>query len=115
MAVTWITTDDVRTALGLQPGSGVDEDYLTLVVAAANVWARGRRIAAGYTADTDATAPNDAAKVGTMHYAVALYRARGAVEGFVSYTELDAGGPVLPPAAMGMVRQLLGIPRPVTA
>lgn len=113
MAVTWITSGDVAAALGLTPATAADQAFLEECTAAANTWARRRRLAAGYVADTDATAPDDAAALGTVNYAVARYRARGAPEGYASYEDFAAAAGT--GGGFSEIKQLLGIPRPQVA
>jgi len=92
MAVTWVTTDDVKLALGIAPADTTDDAWLTQVTAAANDVAYRRRFAAGYVDDKSAL-PDDAVKQGTVMYAVSLYRERGAVDGFASMSELGTFTP----------------------
>jgi hypothetical protein len=108
MSVTWVTTTDVEAALGVPAN---DADWLAQVTAAANAWAYQRRLAAGYV-DDEATAPNDAAKTGTVLYAKTLYLERGSADGFQSFDQI---GGFVPTGGLGQVNRLLGIPRPAVA
>ena len=104
--MAWATVDDVTDALGL-PVS--DPDHLGRCVDAANAYAFRRRYAAGYIDDPD-IAPGPDATMGTIVYAVALYRERGAVDSYASFETFTAG--VIPQSTFGQVNRLLGVPKP---
>ena len=108
----YATVADVRAALGLDPADTGDDQWLTDVTAAANVVAGRRRLAAGYH-DDDALGPPDVAAVrqGTVLYAVALYRERGAVDGYASMAELGSFIPT--GGSWGQIQRLWGTGRPV--
>jgi len=105
--VTWIDPDDVETAVG----QVTDTDWLDLVTAAANDWAYRRRFEAGYM-DNPTVAPGAAAKQGTILYAVALYREKGAVDSFASFEAMP-----MPQMTgnMGQILRLLGVGKPRVA
>ena len=109
MTVSWITTSDVEEALGLEPGD--DSAYLETVTDAAQEWAFQTRAAFGYEDDPEQV-PNTRVKVGTVLYAVALYRERGSVDSFASFSEMPTPGPV---GTMTQINRLLGLRRPVIA
>ena len=111
MAVTWITVADVRAALGLAPSDVTDDAWLADCTAAANVVARRRRQAAGYLTDVDAAVPDDAVKQGTVLFAVARYRERGAVDGYASFDALASAAPT--GGSWGTILKLWGTNRPV--
>lgn len=104
----WVTVDQVKAALGLDPADVTDDDWLTQVTAAANELCTRRRVTAGYI-DPDPP-EDDAAKLGTTLYAMSLYRERGATDGFASMAELGtfvpAGG------SWGQIQRLWGVNRP---
>ena len=83
--MTWTDVDRVARALG-DPAAAADE-YLADCVAAADDWARRKRLEAGYV-DTDP--PAAAVAKGTTLYAVALYRERGSSDSFASFEDLPA-------------------------
>ena len=102
--MSWITPADVTVALGA--ATVIDVAWLDQVVPAADDWAQRKRTEAGYTDDPD-VAPSADVKLGTVLYAVALYRERASADSFVSFDELAAGPVVV--GAMGQIRRLLGI------
>ena len=111
MAVTWITEADVRAALGLAPSDVTDDAWLSDSTRAANDMAWRRRQAAGYLTDVETTVPDAAVKQGTVLFAVARYRERGAPDGFASFDEL--GNPVPSGGTWGTILKLWGTNRPV--
>lgn len=113
MVVTWATVADVATMLGVPVATAGDDRWLSMCTAAANGWCFAARAVAGY-ADDPATSPGDDVTMGVTLYGAALYRERGAVDGFASFSEL--GQPIEPTAAgtMGQVRRLLHIGKPAT-
>jgi hypothetical protein len=111
MAVTWIDEQDLLDWLGVSSFEVEDQAFATTAVAAANAFCRRRREESGYTTDVDATAPNDAAKLGTTQYCGGLFRQRGSVD---SYSSLDS----MPPVAFGSLAEvwrLLGTNKPQVA
>jgi hypothetical protein len=105
--VTWVDDADVELFLGL-PAAGTDADYLAQVVEAGNDWSYRRRQAAGYD-DSRCLIPSPSVKEGTVLYCAALYRERGSVDSFSSFTDIPIAGPV---GTMGQIMRLLGINRP---
>jgi hypothetical protein len=109
--VTWITDADVKDALGLAAADVTDDAFITDCTNAANAVAWRRRQAAGYITDVEATVPDDAVKLGTVMFAVARYRERGAVDGYASFdplgTFVPSGG------SWGTIQKLWGTNRPV--
>jgi hypothetical protein len=104
---TWVDDADVELFLGL-PAAGTDADYLSQVVEAGNDWAYQRRQAAGYT-DSRCLIPSPRVKEGTVLYCAALFRERGSVDSFQSFSDTPIAGPV---GTMGQIMRLLGINRP---
>lgn len=75
--MAWITTDDVRAALGLDPADTDDDAWLVLVTDAANAQAFAWRHAWGYVDDPGVLPTDHAVKLGTIQYAVRRYHERG--------------------------------------
>ena len=105
--VTWITDADVEDVIGVV----ADLAFLTMVTDAANDWAWRRRYEAGYK-DNPTVAPGSSAKLGTVMYAVALYREKGSVDSFQSFQQMPM---VAPTGTMGQILRLLGIGKPRVA
>ena len=105
--VTWITDGDVEEVIGVV----ADVDFLTMVTDAANDWSYRRRYEAGYK-DNPTVAPGSSAKLGTVMYAVALYREKGSVDSFQSFQQMPM---VAPTGTMGQILRLLGIGKPRVA
>lgn len=108
MTAVWATPADVGTFLGVPPAEAGDDAWLVEATDAANDVAWRRRLAAGYV-DDPTTAPDAAVKTGVVLYAAALYRERGAVDGFASFVELGtfvpAGG------SWAQIQRLWGVNR----
>lgn len=104
---SWITDQDVLDWLGIDPATQNDEDFVTVCQEAANEWAWNRRREAGYH-DSLTVVPNHSVKLGTIMYAGALYRERGSVDSYASFTELGA---IAPTMTLGRINQLLGVNR----
>ena len=107
--VEWIVAADVALELGIPTADATEDAWLEQCTAAANAYAYRRRLAAGYT-DDPALAPGPDAHVGTVLYAAALYKQRGTVDGYASFTELGNYAPAAG-GTMGEVNKLLGVPR----
>jgi len=108
---SWITSADVTSWLGIDVATANDTAFIAVCVSAANSWAYRKRREAGYT-DSLSTAPDGAAKLGTIMYAATQYRSRGAVDGFASF---DSMGMASPTMSLGQIMQLLGCGRPQVA
>ena len=107
MAVTWITVEEVKVALGIDPATDTDDAYLETVTDAAQEWAFDVRAANGYVDDPEEV-PSTRVAMGTILYAVTLYRERGSVDSYASFQEMPN------PAPFGQdrqIRRLLGLPR----
>lgn len=109
MTVAWIDLEDLGEFLGID-AEDLD-DYAQSSVDAANEFAYRRRQSAGYE-DAEETAPNPAAKLGTVLYAGALYRERGSIDSFQSFQDQPLIAPV---GTMGQILRLLGVNRPQVA
>ena len=108
---SWITSADVTSWLGIEVATANDTAFITVCVAAANSWAFRKRREAGYT-DSLSSAPDGAAKLGTVMYAATQYRSRGAVDGYASFDSMGMGTPTM---SLGQIMQLLGCGRPQVA
>jgi hypothetical protein len=108
---SWITSADVTSWLGIEVATANDTAFIAVCVSAANSWAFRKRREAGYT-DSLSSAPDGAAKLGTIQYAAIQYRNRGAVDGYASFDSMNMGTPTM---SLGQIMQLLGCGRPQVA
>jgi len=108
---SWITSADVTSWLGIEVATANDTAFIAVCVSAANSWSFRKRREAGYT-DSLTTAPDGAAKLGTIQYAAIQYRNRGAVDGYSSFESMNMGTPTM---SLGQIMQLLGCGRPQVA
>jgi len=108
---SWITSADVTSWLGIEVATANDTAFVAVCVSAANSWAFRKRREAGYT-DALSSAPDGAAKLGTIQYAATQYRSRGAVDGYASFDSMGIGTPTM---SLGQIMQLLGCGRPQVA
>lgn len=107
---TWVTGPQISTYLGITT-SGDETAFLVQCASAANAFCYRRRQESGYT-DELTTSPGGDVTLGTLMYGSALFRQRGAVDQFASFTDM-ASAPVV--GLSGIVKQLLGISRPQVA
>jgi hypothetical protein len=107
---TWVTGPQIATYLGITT-SGDETAFLVQVAAAANSFCFRRRQESGYT-DQLTVSPGGDVTLGTLMYGSALYRQRGSVDQFASFTDM-ASAPTV--GLSGIVKQLLGINRPQVA
>ena len=107
---TWVTGPQIATYLGITT-SGDETAFLVQCAAAANAFCFRRRQESGYT-DALTTSPGGDVTLGVLMYGSALYRQRGSVDQFASFTDM-ASAPVV--GLSGLVKQLLGISRPQVA
>ena len=107
---TWVTGPQIATYLGITT-AGDETAFLVQCAAAANAFCFRRRQESGYTDELTVT-PGGDVTLGTLMYGSALYRQRGAVDQFASFTDM-ASAPVV--GLSGLVKQLLGISRPQVA
>jgi hypothetical protein len=108
---SWVNSSDVTSWLGIEVATANDTAFIAVCVSAANAWAFRKRREAGYT-DSLSSAPDGAAKLGTVMYAATQYRSRGAVDGYASFDSMGMGTPTM---SLGQIMQLLGCGRPQVA
>lgn len=107
---TWINAQDLADWLGISLIS--DSDFITLCSKAANHFCFRRRQESGYMTDKPNVVPSEDVKLGTIMYGGALYRQRGAIDQFASFSEMGTA----PVAGMSpVIKQLLGNQRPQVA
>ena len=107
---TWVTGPQIATYLGITT-AGDETAFLVQVASAANNFCYRRRQESGWT-DSLTTSPGGDVTLGTLMYGSALYRQRGSVDQFASFTDM-ASAPTV--GLSGIVKQLLGISRPQVA
>jgi hypothetical protein len=107
---TWVTGPQIATYLGITT-AGDETDFLVQCAAATNAFCFRRRQESGYI-DSLTTSPSGDVTLGVLMYGSALYRQRGSVDQFASFTDM-ASAPVV--GLSGIVKQLLGINRPQVA
>ena len=107
---TWVTGPQIATYLGITT-AGDETAFLVQCAAAANAFCFRRRQESSYI-DSLSTSPGGDVTLGTLMYGSALYRQRGSVDQFASFTDM-ASAPVI--GLSGIVKQLLGINRPQVA
>jgi len=107
---TWITGPQIATYLGITT-SGDETAFLVQCAAAANAFCFRRRQESSYI-DSLSTSPGGDVTLGTLMYGSALFRQRGSVDQFASFTDMGTA-PVV--GLSGIVKQLLGINRPQVA
>jgi len=108
---SWITSSDVTSWLGIEVATANDTAFIAVCVSAANSWAYRKRREAGYT-DSLSTAPDGAAKLGTINFAAMQYRSRGSVDSYASFDSMGMGAPTM---SLGQIMALLGCGRPQVA
>lgn len=102
----WLDTAFMETLLGYTP-EGDDFTWLETCVDAANDWAYERRSSAGWD-DLPTVAPGHNALQGTALYCLNLYRQKGSVDTFPTFTDTPMPGLV---GSMGEIKRLLRIDR----
>lgn len=105
--VNWVDVAYVETLIGYTT-SGDDLTYLETCVDAANDWAFIRRQKSGYV-DHPNIAGGSNVRLGTGLYALALFREKGSVDSFATFTDTPLVGQMA--GSMGQIRKLLGIDR----
>jgi hypothetical protein len=108
---TWVLGPAVATWLGIAL-AGVDETaFLTQCASSASNFIFRRRQEAGYT-DSLTTSPGTDVTLAVTMYAGALYRQRGAIDQFASFSDM---GNATVSGLSPLIKQLAGIPRPAVA
>lgn len=105
---TWTTSANVTEFLGISTATANDTAYIATCVSAANAYCFRARQQAGYH-DAPGTAPDSSALLGTTLYAASLYRERGSIDSFSSFSDMVTNQPT--GLTMGRIKQLLGIRR----
>jgi hypothetical protein len=108
---TWVTAAQIEDWLGIGTATAADTAFLTQCASACNQMAWRRRFEAGYF-DSLTTSPSGDVTLGTIMWGGALYRARGSIDTFASFTEMGTAPTV---GLSPMIKQLLGIDRPQVA
>jgi hypothetical protein len=107
----WIDDEDVADWLGIEVATSAESDFLEFCAQSSNDFCYRRRRESGYV-DPLATPPSDDVKLGTVMYAGALYRQRGAIDQFASF---DGMSTAMVTGLAPIIKQLLGIDRPQVA
>ena len=110
-SVSWTTSNDVLSFLGIDVATANDTAYIATCVQASNLYCFRKRREAGYT-DSMTTVPGADVKFGTTLYAALLYRERGSADSFASFDSMSS---VPTPSSMGRIMALLGCGRPQVA
>ena len=105
---TWIVANDVLAWLGISVATANDTTFVGACTDAANAFAFRRRQESGYF-DSLTTVPSADVKLGTILYAASLYRERGSVDSFASFSDMST--PVTIGGTMGQINRLLGVNR----
>lgn len=108
---TWITAQDIENYLTVPLLGSGDQTFLVQCASAANNFCYRRRQESGYT-DSLTSSPGGDVTLGTIMYASALFRQKGSIDQFASFTDMGSA-PVV--GLSGIVKQLLGISRPQVA
>ena len=108
---TWITASDIETYLTVPLLGASDSLFLIQCASAANAFCFRRRQESGYI-DSLTTSPSGDVTLGTIMYGSALFRQKGSIDQFASFTDMGTA-PVV--GLSGIVKQLLGINRPQVA
>lgn len=108
---TWITAADIEAYLTVPLLGSGDQTFLVQCASAANAFCFRRRQESGYI-DPLTTSPSGDVTLGTIMYGSALFRQKGSIDQFASFTDMGSA-PVV--GLSGLVKQLLGINRPQVA
>jgi len=108
---SWITAADIEAWLGIAVATAADETFITQCASAANQFIYRRRQEASYF-DSLTTSPSSDVTLGTIMYGGALYRQRGSIDQFASFTEMGQA-PVT--GLSPIIMQLCGLNRPAVA
>lgn len=109
VVVSWVDDNDVLGYLGIEPATQLDEDYLVVSVQAGNEWCFERRRISGY-ADLPNAVPDPSVRLGTVLMCASLYRERGSVESFQSFSEFPTSTTI--GGGLGQIQRLLGVNKP---
>jgi hypothetical protein len=101
---TWVTGPDVADWLAITYAS--DSEFLDQCAAASNQFCWRRRQESGKLSDSLSVAPSQDVALGTIMYAGALYRQRGAIDSFASFSEMGTA-PVT--GLSPIIKQLLSL------
>jgi len=104
---SWIVVADVQEWLGIDSATANDTAFLTTATNASNDWCYRRRRSAGYI-DSLSTVPSRDVKLGAIMMAAVLYRERGSVDSYASFSDMGGGQPIL---SLGQIHRLLGVNR----
>lgn len=107
---TWVTGQNVADWLNVVYAS--DQTFLDQCASAANAFCFRRRQESGYI-DSLTTSPSGDVTLGTTMYGGALYRQRGSIDQFASFSDMGSGVTVA--GLSPIIKQLLGISRPQVA
>jgi len=110
-SISWITSADVTSWLGIDVATANDTAFITVCVNAANTYIYRKRREAGYT-DSQSTVPGADVKLGAIMYAATLYRERGSADSFASFDSMSS---IPIPSTMGRIMALIGCGRPQVA
>jgi hypothetical protein len=108
---SWVTAADIEAWLGIAVATAADQTFITQCASAANQFIYRRRQEAGYF-DSLTTSPSGDVTLGTIMYGGALYRQRGSIDQFASFTEMGQA-PVT--GLSPIIMQLCGLNRPAVA
>ena len=111
-AANWCSGADIETWLGITLAGEDETAFLEQCAASASEFLYRRRVESGYTTDELETPPNESCKLATIMYGGAIYRQRGAIDQFASFSEMG----VAPTIGLSpMIKQLAGLSRPQVA
>ena len=107
----WTNGTQLGTYLGIDLAGTDETAFLTECASSANNFIFLRRQEAGYT-DSLTTSPGTQVTLAVKMYGAAMYRQRGSVDQFASFSEMGA----VPTTGLSpIIKQLAGIPRPAVA
>ena len=101
---TWITGQNIADWVGVT--YALDNTFLDQCASAANQFCWRRRQESGKLQDSLTTVPSGDVKLGTIMYGGSLYRQRGSIDQFASFSEMGTA-PV--PGLSPIIKQLLEI------
>jgi hypothetical protein len=101
---TWVTGTDIADWLGITYAS--DSTFLDLCAAATNQFCWRRRQESNYVGDSLSIVPSQDVKMGTIMMGGAIYRQRGSIDSFASFSEMGTA-PVV--GLSPIIKQMLGL------